>query len=233
MSDKTNKSRGSSIINIMYSSNINRNRPNPRAKAARKRNSFVKKLGLSVILILFVIGLVYTLSLSTKAQAPGKVASNIKSPSQIVKTLPAQVNACSSNSLSQLILVSIAQRHLWACAGSSVVYDSAVVTGMENLPADLTPVGTYHIYAKETDTYLQGHDSTGSWDDYVNYWMPFLDNQYGVYGIHDATWRASDAFGNISPYSSSASHGCVETPLATAAWIYKWAVVGTTVTVEA
>jgi lipoprotein-anchoring transpeptidase ErfK/SrfK len=103
---------------------------------------------------------------------------------------------------------------------------------MDFLAADLTPVGTYHIYAKSTDVYLKGSDSTGSWDDYVNYWMPFLDNQYGSYGFHDATWRPADAFGNISPASADASHGCVECPLVTAKWLYDWSQVGTTVTVE-
>ncbi len=103
---------------------------------------------------------------------------------------------------------------------------------MENYPADLTPTGTYHIYAKETDVYLKGSDSTGSWDDYVYYWMPFLDNQYGIYGFHDATWRSANAFGNIDPYSNNASHGCVEMPLATAKWLYGWSSIGTTVTIE-
>lgn len=103
---------------------------------------------------------------------------------------------------------------------------------MENLPADLTPTGTYHITSKTTDTHLIGHDSTGSWNDFVNYWMPFLNNQYGTYGFHDATWRPANAFGNISPYSSDASHGCVECPLDTAKWLYNWAPVGTKVTIE-
>jgi lipoprotein-anchoring transpeptidase ErfK/SrfK len=113
-----------------------------------------------------------------------------------------------------------------------VAYDSAVITGMENLPADLTPVGIYHIYAKYTDRHLIGSDSTGSWDDFVYYWMPWLHNQYGNYGFHDATWRAPGDFGTIDPYSSQASHGCVELPLATAKWVYDWAVIGTTVTIE-
>lgn len=141
-------------------------------------------------------------------------------------------NPCSSNTLSQLVLVSISQRHLWACNGSSVAYSSPVVTGIDYLAADLTPTGTYHIYAKETNVNLVGHDSTGSWNDHVSYWMPFLYNQYGAYGIHDATWRPASAFGNISPSSSNGSHGCVEAPLATAAWVYNWSKIGTTVTIE-
>lgn len=140
-------------------------------------------------------------------------------------------NPCVSNQLNQLILVSISQRRLWACNNTNVAYSSSVVTGMEFLAADLTPTGTYHIYAKETDQHLVGHDSTGSWDDFVYYWMPFLDNQYGEYGFHDATWRPANAFGNISDESTNASHGCVECPLATAKWLYGWAQIGTTVTI--
>jgi lipoprotein-anchoring transpeptidase ErfK/SrfK len=158
-------------------------------------------------------------------------AKTVKSPAPTIKQ-PTVVSVCASNTLSQLVVVSISKRHMWACGGSSQMYDSPVVTGMENLAADLTPTGTYHIYAKETDIYLKGSDSTGSWDDFVNYWMPFLNNQYGTYGFHDATWRPSNAFGNISPYSSNASHGCVEMPLATAKWLYGWSTIGTTVEIQ-
>lgn len=141
-------------------------------------------------------------------------------------------NYCANNELSQNIVVSISARHLWACSGTVAVFNSPVVTGMQTLAADLTPVGVYHIYAKARGQYLKGSDSTGSWDDYVNYWMPFLFNQYGAYGFHDATWRPANAFGNINPDSLNGSHGCVECPLATAAWLYNWAPVGTTVTIE-
>lgn len=103
---------------------------------------------------------------------------------------------------------------------------------MQNLAADLTPTGTYHIYSKQTDVTLSGSDTTGSWNDPVSYWMPYLYNSYGTYGFHDATWRPDSAFGNISPYSSDGSHGCVELPLATAKWLYDWSYVGTTLTIE-
>lgn len=139
---------------------------------------------------------------------------------------------CATNTLSQLVLVSISQRELWACQGTAVEYNSPVITGMSFLAADQTPTGTYHIYAKDTDVNLTGHDSTGSWDDFVYYWMPFLSNEYGVYGFHDATWRPANAFGNVSPDSSNASHGCVECPLSTAKWLFNWTEVGTTVTIE-
>jgi len=109
---------------------------------------------------------------------------------------------------------------------------------MEMYPADLTPTGTYQIYAKDTNRELAGSDNTGSWDDHVTYWMPFLSNQYGVYGFHDATWRSATDFGSINinaPFTTtakSASHGCVEMSLVAAKWLYGWAPVNTTVLVQ-
>jgi hypothetical protein len=169
-------------------------------------------------------------------------ASGIHSIPKVTKQPPAKktvvaaapvTTECTDNTLDELVVVSISERHLWACNASTVAYDSPVVTGMEMYPADLTPPGTYHVYAKETDLTLRGCDTTGCWNDFVNYWMPWLDNQYGQYGFHDATWRPDNAFGNISPDSTDASHGCVELPLATAKWLYNWAQVGTTVTIKA
>jgi lipoprotein-anchoring transpeptidase ErfK/SrfK len=169
---------------------------------------------------------------AAKSKQPTKPMPAAPTPAPApTTTAKTAASMCAGNTLSQLALVSISQRHMWACEGATPVYESAVVTGMENLAADLTPVGTYHIYAKQTNLYLKGSDSTGSWNDYVNYWMPWLNNQYGQYGFHDATWRSDSAFGNIDPASSDASHGCVELPLATAKWLYNWAQIGTTVTV--
>ncbi len=161
-----------------------------------------------------------------------KTASQPQTTPGIAPAISPATNNCAGNTLSQLILVSISQRHLWACEYTTEVYNSPVVTGMSYLAADLTPIGTYHIYAKQTNRYLVGTDSTGHWNDFVHYWMPFLYNQYGAYGLHDATWRPANAFGNISPNSPNASHGCVELPLATAKWLYNWDHVGTTVTIE-
>jgi lipoprotein-anchoring transpeptidase ErfK/SrfK len=188
-----------------------------------------------VVVVAAAFGVNYFMG-SSKAEAPAlpakAVVKAVKPVSKAAQTATATVNACASNTLSQLILVSISARHLYACEGSLEVFDSPVVTGISYLAADLTPVGTYHIYAKETNQVLTGCDTTGCWKDPVSYWMPFLDNQYGSYGFHDATWRADSAFGNINPDSADASHGCVETPLATAKWLYNWDQVGTTVTIE-
>lgn len=139
---------------------------------------------------------------------------------------------CADNSLDKLIVVSVSERHLWVCMRHKAVYDSPVITGMTAYAATVTPLGSYHIYGKQTDTVLTGSDESGSWRDPVSYWMPFLDNQYGTYGFHDATWRPDNEFGNVSSDSKDASHGCVELPLSTAKWLYNWTQVGTQVTVK-
>jgi len=110
---------------------------------------------------------------------------------------------------------------MWACQGSDLVYDTPVTTGAYLVAGDSTPTGTWHIYAKETDTHLIGP----SWDDFVNYWLPF----YSAYGFHDATWQTFP-FGGAQ-YPTQGSHGCVHLPLTAMAWLYNWANVGTTVTI--
>jgi lipoprotein-anchoring transpeptidase ErfK/SrfK len=144
-------------------------------------------------------------------------------------------NECKGNVLNKLIMVDITARHLWACERGKSVQDTPVITGIEKYDSTRTPPGTYHIYAKTTDTTLNGSDETGSWSDPVYYWMPFLDNQYGTYGFHDATWRKDSEFGSVNPYAENAdaSHGCVELPLGASKALYSWAEIGTTVTVKA
>ncbi len=205
-------------------------------KVAQKRHHGSRVFFILVCLIIVAFGVYYELRPSAAPPVAKKTATHqivTKTNIASTQTQPITVpNPCAANTLPKLALVSISQRHMWACENTIVVYGSNVVTGMENLAADRTPTGTYHVFAKQTNLYLNGSDSTGSWHDYVYYWMPFLENQYGTYGFHDATWRADTAFGNISPYSTDASHGCVELPLATAKWLFNWVSIGTTVTIE-
>ncbi len=141
-------------------------------------------------------------------------------------------NHCADNRLDHFVVISVGARHLWACEGSKIVYDTPVITGLQSDPETETPLGSYKINAKQANTTLTGTDGRGSWSDPVSYWMPFLTNKYGTYGFHDATWRSNDAFGSIGPNSSDASHGCVELPLAASAWLYNWVAVGTSLTVK-
>lgn len=218
----------------------------PPPQLVKKRRRF--PLAIILLVVVFVVlasTAVYGLSHITSTSKPKAADSTSTSHSTSVSTNggtpvpPAspEVNYCAGNTLSQNVTVSISKQHLWACEGTSVKYDSPVVTGMESYPADLTPVGTYHIYEKQTNIHLKGCDSTGCWDDPVTYWEPWLSNQYGIYGFHDATWREPSQFGKVNIYAPETaavvgSHGCVELPLATAKWLYNWSSVGTTVTIQ-
>jgi len=224
---------GSLVGYSYYRSNRRPARPVKAVSKAKARGRKNQRLPLLVtVLLIIAAGLFVLKGGFSPAKQPVAAKTPSKTPVAAPAAVPAVTNHCAGNSLDRLVLVSISQRHLWACQGATTVYDSPVVTGIEYLAADLTPTGTYHISAKERDLTLTGSDTTGSWSDPVSYWMPFLRNQYGSYGFHDATWRSDSDFGNISPDSSDASHGCVELPLATAAWLYNWASVGTAVTIE-
>jgi lipoprotein-anchoring transpeptidase ErfK/SrfK len=223
-------------------SNFTDSKGGNRHQNPKKSHKLTKFMALIVMVVLIVIGTYSVTHGSSKPQGKAtaimKTTNKLKTtPTPTTKTLASDSptsSACAGNTLAQVLIVSISARHLWACADSSQLYDTAVITGDINVPADVTPIGTYYIYSKQTDTHLIGSDSRGSWNDYVNYWMPFYDSPaYGIFGLHDATWRTAQDFGNISPDSDDASHGCVELPLAAAAWIYNWSVVGTTVKIEA
>ena len=199
-----------------------------------------RKLSYLIILVTLTgIAVYYSSHLQTTSAKTASIASTTPTllptkaaakKSVAIAAIP--VNQCAGNILDKIVVVSISKRQLWACQLSTPVFNSEVITGMSMYPDTITPTGTYHVYEKETDVTLTGTSSAGSWSDPVSYWMPFLDNQYGQYGFHDATWRSNSDFGNIDPSSSQASHGCVELPLATAKWLYDWVQVGTTVKIN-
>jgi lipoprotein-anchoring transpeptidase ErfK/SrfK len=128
-----------------------------------------------------------------------------------------------------LVVVSISQQELWACAGPDLVSASPVTTGASGLRNvhDATPTGTWRIQAKTTDVTLSGCDANGCWHDPVHYWMPFD----GPYGFHDAPWQTFP-FGSAA-YVTGGSHGCVHLPEAEMAWLYSWAPIGTVVRIGA
>jgi hypothetical protein len=186
------------------------------------------------LVLCMVVGLgVFVGFRSGSSSTPSKSseAAIVSNQNRAVAAAPA-TNHCADNTLDKFIKIGISQRHLWACEGHKTVYDTPVITGIENHEETKTPTGTYKIYGKTTDTTLTGKDSTGSWSDPVSYWMPFLDNQHGTYGFHDATWRNDNEFGNVDPNSEQGSHGCVELPLGASKWLYNWSPVGTTLSVE-
>lgn len=192
-------------------------------KPKGRKIPYVRHILFLLILVSFII---FSLSFIVSKQNNSSPATNTSNQTTVLSS-----QYCSGNTNSKLVVVSINRRRMWACNRSNAVYSSVVITGNQNLASDLTPIGNYKIFAKIANTDLIGSNSNTSWNDHVNYWMPFLQNQYGQYGFHDATWRVPNEFGNISPYSINASHGCVELPIASASWLYSWVKDGTNVSI--
>ena len=176
------------------------------------------------VAIVLILSVIFTVQKSQRSDITAR--SNPKSKrSALAKTIT-KSSVCDGNVVDQKIVVDISEQHVWMCSRSSQVYDGPVTTGAYKVADNATPTGTWKILAKYTKLYLSGSDSQGSWNDYVNYWLPFD----GDYGFHDATWQKMP-FGS-SKYPTEGSHGCVRLSLETATWLYGWANVGTVVTIR-
>jgi len=127
--------------------------------------------------------------------------------------------------LGRYIEVNLSQQHLWIYQDHQVIYESPVTSGATGAGFP-TVTGLFSIYYKATNTYLNGAPYGYNYNVHVNYWMPF----YQGYGLHDAYWRGG-VFGG-QDYYYNGSHGCVNLPDATAAFIYNWGEVGTPVWVH-
>ncbi len=230
--------RPGSLLGYSYyhSSRTNYVPPKTKSPSSKKRAAQSVSSRKLFIYLFIILGVTLVVNFASRFTTPKPssttpVISTIAPAGAHVATPAVVANICAST-LTKHVLVSVGQRHLYACAGGKSVYDSPIVTGISYLAADITPIGTYSIYAKQTDTDLTGSDTTGAWNDHVNYWLPFLQNQYGTYGFHDATWRNPKDFGKVDPNSANASHGCVELPLAASKWLYNWVEIGTQITIN-
>lgn len=131
--------------------------------------------------------------------------------------------------LGRYIEVNLTKQHLWVWQDHNVIYDSPITSGATGAGLG-TVTGLFSIYYKTTNTHLVGYQYGYNYDVPVKYWMPF----YEGYGLHDASWRNGN-FGETSGplgYWYDGSHGCVNLPDATAAFIYNWSTVGTPVWVH-
>jgi len=127
----------------------------------------------------------------------------------------------------KLIVVTLATQSLTAYENGKVVATTVVATGRPALP---TLTGTFHIKAKYTP-----YQFVSPWPKSSPYWYASAWVKYamlyedGGYFIHDAPWRTVYGPGaNLT----NGTHGCVNVPLSTMSFLYKWASVGTTVVVQ-
>lgn len=151
----------------------------------------------------------------------GNVAYDLSSQTVAFKT---ETNRSVSLDYGRYIEVNLSQQHLWAYQDNQVIFSTPITSGATGAGFP-TVTGLFSIYAKERSRYLNGHPYGYNYNVYVDYWMPF----YAGYGLHDADWRSS--FGG-SDYYYGGSHGCVNMPKASAAFLYGWADIGTPVWVH-
>ena len=114
------------------------------------------------------------------------------------------------------IVVSVGQQILWTFKDDTIVRSSAVSTGREGFD---TPVGSYAVLAKLPSESMEGVI------DGEYYFVPDVPSvlyftDYG-HALHGTYWHQN--------FGAPMSHGCVNLPLDVAAWLYRWAPVGTRV----
>ncbi len=135
-----------------------------------------------------------------------------------------ETNRTQGLDLDRYIEVNLSRQRMWVYDKNQIVLSSPITSGATGAGFP-TVTGLFHIYYKNTNTYLNGRQYGYNYNVFVKYWMPFYDG----YGLHDASWRSS--FGG-SDYYFGGSHGCVNMPESSAAFIYSWADVGTPVWVH-
>ena len=123
------------------------------------------------------------------------------------------------NHTNKSITISIAQQWLYAYEGSQLVFDAPVTTGKDGFN---TPTGTYAIYAKVPLQTMRGSLGGESW---VVPDVPHAMYFNGGVALHGTYWH------NLFGSGVRISHGCVNLPLESAAWLYSWAQMGTSVQV--
>ena len=166
-----------------------------------------------------------SLAASILAAVSAKQALTIEAPTDPV-AFQTQYNNSTALAFDQYIEVNLSQQHLWVYQNHQVIFDSPVTSGATGAGFP-TATGQFAIYAKETNRHLVGtqYGPRYNYGVFVQYWMPF----YQGFGLHDASWRSS--FGG-QDYYYGGSHGCINLPLATAAWLFNWSSVGTPVWVH-
>lgn len=115
--------------------------------------------------------------------------------------------------------VDLTEQHVRYYKDGKIIWESDCVTGDLATKRE-TPEGIYvtNDY-RQRDVVLIGadedKDGKPDYESKVKYWMPFIDNNYG---LHDADWRWT--FGE-DIYKYAGSHGCVNLPVEKAAELWE------------
>ncbi len=117
------------------------------------------------------------------------------------------------------IVVNLSDQWMYAYEGGKQIFDAPVSTGRNGME---TPTGSYSIYAKFKVQTMDGVTDGKRWV------VPNVPNVMYISGgvaLHGTYYH--NRFGT----GARLSHGCINLPLAAAAWLYNWASAGTPVRV--
>lgn len=112
------------------------------------------------------------------------------------------------------IEVDLSSQRTYARQGDAVLRTMVVSTGISIYP---TPVGRYRIYAKYPSVAMSG----------PGYYLPGVPHTmyfYKGYALHGTYWHNN--------FGHPMSHGCINLKKPDAAWLYRWAPVGTLVVIH-
>jgi hypothetical protein len=135
------------------------------------------------------------------------------------------------------VVVSLGRQWWYGYEDGQLVNSGPVTTGQ---PALVTPLGRFTVLSKNSPYTMISPWPLGSPFYYEPSKMSFAlrITSNGVF-LHDAPWRPYYGPGTNVPHYDpdgiwrTGSHGCINMPYAAAAWLYRWAAVGTPVDVIA
>jgi len=122
----------------------------------------------------------------------------------------AVLGTTTADGVEKWIEVSLSEQKLKAWEGDKLAMEFPISSG-KWAP---TPTGTFHIWYKTRSQAMQG----GSKELGTYYFLPNVPHNmffYQGYAIHGAYWHNN--------FGQTMSHGCVNSPLASAAQIFEWA----------
>jgi lipoprotein-anchoring transpeptidase ErfK/SrfK len=129
-------------------------------------------------------------------------------------TGPGPVLSQASDPTGKKILVDLSEQRLYAFDHGQLKLSTLVSTGVARLP---TPVGSFAIFRKIANKLYQGPD-------YYLPNTPWNMNFKPGYYLHAAYWHNN--------FGHPMSHGCVNLSIPDAKWLYDWAPIGTSVTIQ-
>ncbi|NUN64822.1 L,D-transpeptidase [Pseudanabaena biceps] len=166
----------------------------------------ISKVSVITLLLLGISGTALTNFVSLKSSDSAIAQNSRSSEARAIERL--------KNSGKRWIEIRVRSQRLLAWQGNKLVYGVIVSTGKGDTP---TPSGVFSIQNKYRTARMQGEDYNVPDVPHVMYYS-------GNYAIHGAYWHRS--------FGIPVSHGCTNVAPDHAAWLYRWASVGTPVVVN-